>query len=45
MYTYEFWRKKWIQEGMIWDKGQSDPPIGWDPISQLKNVGVDLTLG
>lgn len=41
-YTYEQWREKWIAEGMIWDKGSSKPPEGWDPKKQLLNIGVKL---
>jgi hypothetical protein len=44
-YTYEQWRAKWIAEGMRWDRGQSVPPSGWDPVSQLRNIGVDLPSG
>ena len=37
-YTYESWREKWIAEGMIWDKGRSSPPPGWNARLQLKNL-------
>lgn len=37
-YTYEQWRDKWIKEGMIWDKGETEPPAGWDPEKQLENL-------
>ena len=40
--SYEQWRTQWISGGMVWDKGRSDPPLGWNPIAQLKRLGVDL---
>jgi len=36
--TYEQWREKWINEGMIWDKGKSEPPVNWEPKKQLENL-------
>ncbi len=39
-YTYEQWRDKWVQGGMIWDEGDTAPPNNWNPIEQLKNIGV-----
>lgn len=41
-FTYETWRKKWIDEGMIWDKGRNAPPLGWNPKEQLKNIDVEV---
>jgi hypothetical protein len=35
---HDQWRKQWIEGGMIWDKGKSQPPKGWDPRKQLQNV-------
>ncbi len=37
-FTYKRWREQWVEGGMIWDKGSSDPPEGWDPIEHLKNL-------
>ena len=37
-YSHEQWRSKWIENGMIWDKGTSQPPEGWDPKKQLENL-------
>ena len=37
-YTYDQWRKKWIAEGMKWDRGKSEPPKGWDPHKQLADL-------
>lgn len=41
--THEQWRMRWIDEGMKWwsDTGRQ-PPAGWNPIEQLKNIGVFL---
>lgn len=41
--THEQWRMRWIDEGMKWwsDVGRQ-PPAGWNPIEQLKNIGVFL---
>jgi hypothetical protein len=38
---YAKWRADWIGSGMVWDKGRSEPPPGWNPAAQLKRVGVD----
>ena len=40
--TYVNWRRKWISDGMVWDKGRSDPPPDWNPVAQLKRIGVDV---
>lgn len=40
--TYIKWRADWIRGGMVWDKGRSDPPAGWNPVTQLKRIGVDV---
>ena len=37
-FTYEQWREKWIKEGMVWGKGRSKPPEGWNPKKQLKDL-------
>ncbi len=41
-FSIEQWRKKWIKENMAWDRGREEPPKGWDPKEQLKNIGVEL---
>lgn len=39
-YTYESWRREWIERGMPWASGDRHPvPDGWDPGRQLHNVG------
>jgi hypothetical protein len=41
--TYNDWRRQWIAGGMVWDKGRSKPPDGWDPVRQLARVGVRVS--
>ncbi|MDR3450745.1 MAG: hypothetical protein P4M15_13550 [Alphaproteobacteria bacterium] len=43
--THEQWRSQWIANGMIWDKGYSKPPKGWNPEQQLQNIGVKAVGG
>lgn len=40
-FTFSDWRHHWIAAGMLWDKGSSQPPPGWDPVKQLRAIGVD----
>jgi hypothetical protein len=35
---YRQWRQRWIDGGMIWSKGRTKPPPGWNPVEQLRNV-------
>ena len=37
-FTYEQWRQKWIDGGMIWNRGRTEPPISWNPVEQLRNA-------
>jgi len=40
-YTYEEWRRGWIEEGMLWwSTGIEPPPDGWDPEEQLRKAGL-----
>jgi hypothetical protein len=42
VYIYEYYdthRSKWITEGMRF-RSEWCIPLGWDPIEQLKNIGV-----
>jgi hypothetical protein len=41
-FTYDAWRKLWVDGGMVWDKGRSQPPAGWDPLLQLAQIGVHV---
>jgi hypothetical protein len=41
-FSYEDWRKQWIEGGMKWDKGSSQPPLNWQATAQLKGIGVGL---
>jgi len=37
--VYRQWRTRWIEKGMPWDStGIEEPPLGWDPLEQLKRV-------
>lgn len=41
-FTYEEWRKRWIDSGMPWDSADIEPsPDGWDPAKQLQDAGLD----
>ena len=35
---YKRWRQRWIEEGMVWDRGRTGPPPDWNPREQLRNV-------
>ena len=37
-FSYEQWRAKWIDGGMIWRSSFRDAPANWNPVSQLKNL-------
>jgi hypothetical protein len=37
--SYAEWRERWIANGMVWDRGSTEPPEGWNPVEQLKNIG------
>ena len=41
-FTYEAWRKLWVEGGMVWDQGRSQPPAGWNPRLQLAQIGVQV---
>jgi len=34
------WRQQWMAEGMKWCGKGIKPPPGWDPVEQLKRIGV-----
>lgn len=36
--SYQDWRTEWKRRGMIWDRGMTAPPKGWDPAAQLRRV-------
>ncbi len=42
---YDFWRSKWIKEGMRWWSTGRPPPAGWDPVKQLQSLGAELSSG
>jgi hypothetical protein len=38
-YSYEAWRRLWIDCGMPWrNQGITAPPDGWDPAEQLRSL-------
>ena len=39
---YASWRKRWIDQGMKWNSKGRKPPDGWNPVSQLRLIGVQL---
>ena len=37
-YSYEEWRRGWIEHGMVWSSvGRVQPP-DWDPVTQLQSL-------
>jgi hypothetical protein len=40
--VHEEWRKRWIDEGMKWHSKGMKPTEGWNPIDQLRAIGVCL---
>jgi len=39
---YEDWRNRWIAQGMKWSIQELHPPEGWDPIEQLRSIGIQV---
>jgi len=39
--VYQRWRNVWISKGKFWSTGIK-PPENWDPVEQLKNIGIEL---
>lgn len=39
--VYSRWRSTWIEEGMEW-RGSGAAPSAWDPLFQLRKIGVTL---
>ncbi len=38
--TYENWRQRWIDAGMPWKSRGTKPSDNWDPLEQLKAIGI-----
>lgn len=36
--SHDQWRQQWVDGGMVWDKGRSEPPANWNPQQQLLKV-------
>ena len=39
---YAEWRKRWIAEGMKWNSKGRKPLEGWNPVEQLRLIGVQV---
>jgi hypothetical protein len=39
---YQEWRLRWIAQGMLFKHKGNALPQNWDPISQLKRIGVNV---
>jgi len=39
---YENWRARWIEDGMKWRGRGRKPPEGWNPVEQLRGIGVHV---
>lgn len=39
---YRAWRNRWIQEGMKWRGISTRPSKDWDPIEQLRRIGIEV---
>jgi hypothetical protein len=37
-FTYEEWRREWIDRGMPWTSVGTMPPTGWNPQEQLRSL-------
>ncbi len=37
-FSYDQWRKQWIEDGMRWYSRGITPPPGWNPTEQLHNL-------
>jgi rubredoxin len=37
-FTYEQWRRNWMEAGMRWQSAGNSAPDGWDPIAQLAEL-------
>jgi hypothetical protein len=39
---YQQWRQKWITEKMPWHSVGRSRPASWDPVAQLRQIGIIL---
>ena len=39
---YKEWRERWLMGGMRWNGGGEDPPENWNPVEQLRRIGVEV---
>jgi hypothetical protein len=38
--VYDGWRARWMGNGMLWWSTGGPPPSDWDPLDQLRRIGV-----
>ncbi len=41
--TYDELRLEWKERGMDWFSRYTKPPIGWNPLQQLENLGISIS--
>jgi hypothetical protein len=39
-YSYALWRQQWIKSGMHWSSAGIKQPTEWNPVKQLRALGV-----
>jgi hypothetical protein len=39
-HLYAEWRKKWMKGGGKWSSHGINPPPSWNPLGQLKRIGI-----
>lgn len=39
---YQRWRKSWIEQGMKWNGKSIKCPDDWNPVEQLRAIGIHL---
>jgi len=40
---YKEWRERWLMGGMRWNGEGEDPPENWNPVKQLRRIGVEVS--
>ncbi len=43
--VYARWRAQWLDRGMPWSSHGRVPPVHWDPVLQLRGIGIELHGG
>jgi len=39
------WRRRWVAMGMPWFDRSTRPPLGWDPVEQLRRLSSAISRG